>query len=103
MAVRLAEVVEPLGDLAVLTPEPLSALADKIRGGRRTQVEQTSRTLNSIPALHEDEEPDGPAFFALGVGAGQGPGVARLLTVHSASAMLVVRLHRRMESIQLGS
>ena len=48
VAVRLAEVVEPLGDLAVLTPEPLSDLAERIRGGRRA----------------EDEEPDGPAFFA---------------------------------------
>jgi hypothetical protein len=66
VAVRLAEVVEPLGDLAVLTPEPLSALADKIKGGRRPEVEEARRTLNAIPALQEDEEPNGPAFFALG-------------------------------------
>lgn len=66
VAVRLAEVVEPLGDLADLTPEPLSDLADRIRGGHRAEVEATSRTLRSIPALQEDEEPDGPAFFALG-------------------------------------
>ena len=64
MAVRLAEVVEPLGDIAVLTPEPLTALADRIRSGRRVEVEEASRTLNAIPALQEEEEPDGPAFFA---------------------------------------
>ena len=62
---RQAEVVEPLGDLAVLTP-PLSALADRIRDGRRAEVEDARRTLKAIPALHEDEEPDGSAFFALG-------------------------------------
>ena len=66
VAVRLAEVVEPPGDLAVLTPEPLSALADRIRGGRLAEVEETRRTLCAIPALQEDEEPEGPAFFALG-------------------------------------
>lgn len=66
VAVRLAEVVEPLGDLALLTPEPLSALADKIRGGHRSEVEEASTTLRAIPALQEEEEPDGPAFFALG-------------------------------------
>ena len=55
VAVRLAEVVEPLGDLAVLTPEPLSDLAERIRGGRRREVEETRRTLNAMPALQEDE------------------------------------------------
>jgi hypothetical protein len=59
-------VVEPFGDLAFLTPEPLSALADKIRGGHRTETEEASTALRAIPALQEDEEPDGPAFFALG-------------------------------------
>ena len=66
VALLLAEVVEPLGDLALLTPEPLSALADRIRGGRRTDVEEASTTLRAIPALQQDEEPNGPAFFALG-------------------------------------
>ena len=66
VAVRLAEVVERFSDLAVLTPEPLSDLSDCIRRGRQAEVEQASQTLRSIPALQEDEEPDGPAFFALG-------------------------------------
>jgi hypothetical protein len=66
VALLLAEVVLPLGDLAPLTPAPLSALADRIRGGRRSDVEEARLTLSAIPALQEDEEPDGPAFFALG-------------------------------------
>ena len=66
VATRLAEVVERFSDLAVLTPEPLSDLAGLIRSGRRAEVERASNTLRAIPALQEDEEPDGPAFFVLG-------------------------------------
>jgi len=66
VALLLAEVVLSLGDLAPLTPVPLSALADSIRGGGRSDVEEASKTLRAIPALQQDEEPDGPAFFALG-------------------------------------
>jgi hypothetical protein len=49
VALLLAEVVLPLGDLAPLTPEPLSALADSIRGDRRSDVEEARTTLRAIP------------------------------------------------------
>lgn len=60
-AVRLAEIVEPFGVLAALTPGPLSTLADEIR--RPTSafaVEQTRQALLGIPVLQKNEEPDGP-------------------------------------------
>jgi hypothetical protein len=70
VALLLADVVLSLGDLAPLTPEPLSALAESIRGGRRSDVEEASTTLRAIPALQQDEEPDGPEFFTLGAVVG---------------------------------
>ncbi|KQX61850.1 hypothetical protein [Angustibacter sp. Root456] len=68
VAIAMAEIVEPLGELASLTPEPLSELAGRIRDATNPdQATAEAAVLSAIPALQEDEEPEeNPAWFALG-------------------------------------
>jgi hypothetical protein len=68
MAMAMAEIVEPFGQLAPLTPEPLSEFARRIRGATHAdEAAAEAALLGAIPALQEDEEPaEDPAWFALG-------------------------------------
>jgi hypothetical protein len=68
LAILLADVVIPFGDLSDLTDPPLQTVAERLRGETEPfRVDLLRRHLWDAPALREHEEPSDPAsWYALG-------------------------------------